>query len=141
MNIIQCSICKKPFQSIGSKVCNECLAKMDEDFIVVRDYIYENKKADMDKVSEETGVSKQVIMYLLKEGRLIIEDLSDSGGLLLCEMCRKPIRTGRMCDHCKDSLASTMKKSVTTGRPSGSGSSGSSGRKETDNFKGSAKIK
>jgi len=119
---------------------------MDEDFIVVRDYIYENKRADMDKVSEETGVSKHVIMYLLKEGRLIIEDLSDDGGggLLLCEICRKPIRTGRMCDHCKDSLASTMQKSVATGRPSGSGSSGSSGssgRKETDNFKGSAKIK
>jgi len=117
MNIIQCSFCKKPFHSIGSKVCTDCLKKMDEDFIKVRDYIYEHKNTDMDVVSEETGVSKQVILHLLKEGRLILDDKHGGGGMLLCEICKKPINTGRMCDKCKGSLASTMEKSISASKP------------------------
>ena len=135
MNILQCSICKKPFQSIGGKVCNECLRKMDEDFIVVRDYIYEHKHADIDKVSEETGVKKQVIIHLLKEGRLIIEDLEGGGGgMLFCEVCKKPINTGRMCKDCKDKVSSTMQKSVGAAKPA------QAKKEEEVNFKGSAKL-
>ena len=114
MNIIQCSFCKKPFQSFGGRICGNCLEKIDKDFVIVRDYIYENRKADMDTVSEETGVPKQIILHLLKEGRLIIDDPEDSGGLLHCEVCRKPIRTGRMCANCKDNVSSTMQKSMET---------------------------
>jgi len=118
MNIIQCSICKKPFQSLGRKICNECLEKIDKDFIIVRDYIYEHKHADVDKVSEDTGVSKHTIIYLLKEGRLIVDDPSGSGGgLLTCEVCRRPINSGRMCDGCKEKVSSTMQRSIETGRP------------------------
>jgi len=117
MNIIQCNFCKKPFQSFGGRICGNCLEKIDKDFIVVRDYIYENKHADMDTVSEETGVAKQTILFLLKEGRLIIDDPENSGGLLLCEICRKPIKTGRMCKDCKEKVASTMQKSIQTRKP------------------------
>ena len=118
MNIIQCNFCKKPFHTLGSKVCSECLKKMDEDFVKVRDYIYEHKNTDMDVVSEETGVSKQVILHLLKEGRLILEDKhGGGGGMLFCEICKKPINTGRMCNDCKGSLASTMQKNITPDKP------------------------
>ena len=138
MNILQCSLCKKPFQSLGGKICNECLQKMDEEFIVVRDYIYENKHADIDKVSEDTGVKKQVIIHLLKEGRLIIEDASGgSGGLLTCEVCKKPINTGRMCKSCQDKLASKMQKNIDSGRASAP----SGGSSDQASFKGSAKLK
>jgi predicted amidophosphoribosyltransferase len=115
MNIIQCNFCKKPFQSFGGRTCGNCLEKIDKDFITVRDYIYENKRADMDTVSEETGVPKQIILYLMKEGRLIIDD-PDGGvqGVLLCEVCKKPINTGRMCKDCKDKVASTMQKNIET---------------------------
>ena len=113
MNIIQCSFCKKPFQSFGGKICGNCLEKIDKDFVIVRDYIYENKHADMDKVSEETEVPKQIILHLLKEGRLIIDDPeSGKGRLLLCEVCKKPISTGRMCKDCKSSVAATMQKNI-----------------------------
>ena len=136
MNIIQCSFCKKPFQSFGSRICGNCLEKIDKDFIIVRDYIYENKHADMDTVSEETGVPKQIILHLLKEGRLIIEDPEGGAGLLLCEACKKPIRTGRLCADCKGSIASSMQKSV-----QGHKSSGSRGYDAEVNFKAAAKVK
>lgn len=135
MNIIQCSLCKKPFHSIGGKVCIDCLKKLDDDFIIVRDYIYEHKHADIDKVSEETGVSKQSILYLLKDGRLQFDDLSAGGGVLFCEVCKKPINTGRMCKECKGRIAMTMEKSISTNKPQEQ-------RKPNDPiFKGAAMMK
>ena len=110
-------MCKKPFDSFGVKICPKCSAKIDKDFITVRDYIYDNEYADMDTVSEETGVDKAIILYLLKEGRLELSGEAGGGGVLVCEVCKKPINTGRMCPACKDSLSSTMKKSVMPDSP------------------------
>ena len=135
MNIIQCTFCKKPFQTLGRRICNECLEQIDKDFITVRDFIYEHKNTDMDKVSEETGVSKHIILYLLKEGRLILDDDSGGGGVLYCEVCKKPISSGRMCRDCKGKVSLTMQKNIDT---RGSYPSRSSGEQ---NFKGSAKLK
>ena len=116
MNIIQCNICKKPFQTLGNKTCGNCLERIDKDFITVRDYIYDHKHTNIDTVSEETEVPKQIIMHLLKEGRLIIDD-PDGEGLLTCEVCKKPINTGRMCKECMDKVSNTMQKNVGGSKP------------------------
>ena len=90
----------------------------------------------MDKVSEETEVPKQIILHLLKEGRLTIDDPDDiSGGILLCEVCRKPINTGRMCKDCKDKVANTMQKNIEI-RKSGEYRKGAAA-----DLKGAAKVK
>ena len=117
MNIIQCKICRKPFQSLGGITCHDCLDKIDRDFITVRDYIYDNPNSNMDKVSEETGVEKSVILHLLKEGRLKL-DSPDAEGVLVCYICKKPISTGRMCNDCKGKVASTMNKNTGSKLPS-----------------------
>ncbi|MCL2126045.1 MAG: hypothetical protein FWH33_09040 [Oscillospiraceae bacterium] len=118
MNIIQCKMCNKPFQSLGSRTCPDCLDKIDRDFITVRDYIYDNPNASskIDKVSEETGVERAVILHLLREGRLILDN-PDSDGLLFCELCKTPINTGRMCKDCKGKVANTMSKSLEGSKP------------------------
>ena len=131
MNIIQCTLCKKPFQSYGSKACPTCLEELDGNFIKVRDYLDDNPNAGIDKVSEETEVSKRVIMYLIKEGRLIIAT-TDGSGALICEVCKKPIETGRICNKCKDNLASVMQKNA--------GGSKQSEPRQQENLKGTAKI-
>jgi predicted amidophosphoribosyltransferase len=133
MNIIQCSICKKPFASLGGRICPACLEKIDRDFITVRDYIYDHKQSNIDVIAEETEVSKQTILHLLKEGRLIIDSPDGGGGgVLFCEMCKKPINTGRLCKNCSDKVSSKMDRSVSgQSRPQGS---------DEPNIKGSAKI-
>ena len=133
MNIIQCTFCRKPFQSIGRRICNGCLEQIDRDFVTVRDYIYEHKQTDIDTVAEETGVAKQTILYLLKDGRLILDDPGGAGGMLRCEACKKPITSGRMCEDCKDMVAKTMKKSIETHKSAGS-------RNGEDRNKGSVKL-
>lgn len=132
MNIIQCTFCKKPFQSLGGRICPACHEQIDKDFIKVRDYIYENKNAHLDKVSEETEVSKQIIMHLLREGRLILDN-PESSGVLNCEVCKKPISTGRMCRECKEKFAVKMQSSVDSKKPPGSDRTPPGGR-------GTAKI-
>ena len=134
MNIIACSICKKPFHSVGGRICGNCLERIDKDFLTVRDYIYEHKHSDIDKVSEATEVPKQIIMHLLKEGRLTLEDATGAGGgVLFCEVCKKPINTGRMCRECMDKVSNTMQKNVGGNKPP-------EPKKEEKSLKGSAKL-
>jgi len=117
MNIIQCQFCKKPFASLRGRVCPACLEQIDKDFFVVRDYIYEHKQTNIDIVAKETEISKQKILHLLKEGRLIIDSPDGSGvGILQCEMCKKSINTGRLCKDCTGKVASTLDKNVSGGQ-------------------------
>ena len=116
MNIVQCKTCGKLFHTLGGRTCNDCLRKIDEDFITVRDFIYDNPNSRMDKISEETGVEKSVILQLIKDGRLIL-DSPDTEGLITCEVCKKPLSTGRMCEECKSKVASSMNNSIAGAKP------------------------
>jgi hypothetical protein len=87
------------------------MEQMSIDFRVVRDYIYESKKTNIDVVAKETGVAKQKIHFLLKEGWLTLDE-SEVVGMLTCEGCKKPIFTGRFCDECKANYSSAMQKSI-----------------------------
>ena len=113
MEVRQCDFCRMPYQSTGKKICGDCLLKLDEEFIEIREYLWEHDRAGIEEVSEATGVSRKSIMYLLKEERLIVGDENGAGcGLLLCESCRKPISTGRMCAGCKKEVLSAIQESV-----------------------------
>jgi len=124
-------MCKKPFQSFGGRICGNCLERIDRDFIKVRDYIYEHKHANIDTVSEETEVPKNIILHLLKEGRLVIDD-PGGGGVLFCEACRKPINTGRLCKDCTDKVSSTMQGNLASRK--------AQDQSRNQNLKGTAKI-
>jgi len=113
MNIIQCQFCKKPFVPINGKICPACLEQLDKDFTKVRDYLYENEMANLDKIAEATEVDKRKIMYLIKEGRLTIDGSDgEGGGVLQCGLCKKSIKAGRLCEGCAEKISSKMDKSV-----------------------------
>jgi len=92
--------------------------KMDQDFILIREYLYDHDGAGIEEVSEATGVTRKTIMYLLKEERLLVgdENGNNGGGILKCEACKKPINTGRMCAGCKKEIASALNESVSAVR-------------------------
>jgi len=135
MNVISCRMCRKPFQSIGGRLCHDCLEQIDKDFITVRDYIYDHKGTDIDEASRETGVERAIIMHLLREGRLVLGS-SDSEGHLECEVCKKPINTGRMCKSCQANVASTMQQNVEARKPPDSETKSAS----SASLKGTAKL-
>ena len=112
MEIRQCDFCRMPYQSLGTKICKDCSIALDEDFIKIREYLYDHDRAGVEEVCEETGVSKKSVMHLLKEERLIVGDDGDSNSILRCESCRKPIRTGRMCAQCKKEVLSAIQENT-----------------------------
>jgi len=109
LNIRNCKECGKIFQYDGiSKLCYQCRKKDDERFNTVKQYLYENPKSSIEKVSEETGVSKETILRYLREGRLEIAE-GTPGLVLDCERCGVAIRTGRYCKSCATAIERGMK--------------------------------
>jgi len=97
MDFKYCKRCGKIFRFYKSYYCPECLDEIDREFEKVRNYIYNNPRANITIISENTGVDEKVILEFLREGRLV---LSSNAGLK-CEKCGAPIETGRLCDDCK----------------------------------------
>jgi len=85
--------------------------KLDEDFILIREYLYDNDGAGAEEVSEATGVSRKTIIYLLKEERLLVGD-KKGRSILRCETCRKPINTGRICTNCKEEVQQAIQENI-----------------------------
>jgi predicted amidophosphoribosyltransferase len=106
-NIAQCKFCKRPFQRISGNICSNCLSDIEVDFATLRNYLYDHPDiSSVEFIAKETGVKRNVIIHLLREKRFAILDPSGNG--LTCESCHKPLATGRLCDDCKDILASTI---------------------------------
>jgi len=104
-----CIRCGKIFAYTYSPICNKCLEEEEEDFKKVKEYLNENPGSTAFEVSEATGVSVEKIMKFLREERLELSD--DNKNLLLqCESCGKPIKTGRFCNECRNTMANEIKK-------------------------------
>lgn len=76
MDIKNCRRCGKIYQYRGSKYCSKCMLELDEIFIRVRDYIYDNPNATVLDVFETLDVNEDIILEFLKQGRL---ELSSPG--------------------------------------------------------------
>ncbi|HRS20182.1 MAG TPA: MerR family transcriptional regulator, partial [Clostridia bacterium] len=75
----------------------------ENEFKVVKEYIYDNPGATISEVSQETGVTVEKIMRFLREERLEIK--SENCNLMLeCERCGRAIKTGRFCENCKEQI-------------------------------------
>ncbi|MGI5852057.1 MAG: MerR family transcriptional regulator [Caldicoprobacterales bacterium] len=120
MDIRNCRRCDRIYQHRGSKYCPNCMLELDEIFVKVRDYIYDNPNATVLEVSEALDVEENIILEFLKEGRL---ELSSPGLDYLCERCEKPITTGRYCNDCIQELDRGMREGLEApgGNPRGLG--------------------
>ena len=96
-DVRQCRNCGKLFQSYGNVICSECIDERDRCFLKVRDYIYAHPNSDIAEISKKTSVSEKIILDFLKEERLSL----NTKGLLVCEKCGGPIKSGRFCDLCQ----------------------------------------
>ena len=117
MDVKQCEFCRMLYQSPGKKLCGDCIIKLDDDFLKIREYLYDHDGAGIEEVSEATGVSRKAIFYLLKEERLIVgnED-GEANGVLTCESCKRPIHTGKLCAGCKNEVLTALHQSVSAVR-------------------------
>ena len=127
MEIRNCKRCGKIYQYNGGYICNNCIRQEEEDFQKVKQDVLDHPGATPIEVSERTGVELKVINRFLREGRLEAEDFEIEEGMLECENCRRPIKSGRFCDRCANKLQQEFKKAAASLEPEKKVSS----RKET----------
>lgn len=110
LSVAQCKKCARLYQPFGSApYCPSCMEEMENNFDLVKEYIYEHPLANAVEISQETGVPEKDIFYFLKEGRLSV---SEGSGMLVCESCGRSITTGRYCESCKKSLERELSSSI-----------------------------
>ena len=111
LEIKECAICGKLFQSLGTSICPPCSGEVDRDFLAVRDYIYNTQEGvNVNDILENTGVSEKIVLYLMKEGRLSQDDMKIEG-YLKCAVCGAPISGGRLCSKCSAVWSSEKSRS------------------------------
>ncbi|MCR5099062.1 MAG: flagellar protein [Lachnospiraceae bacterium] len=107
MDVRNCRNCGRMFNYLGGPaICPICRDLAEKDFEKVRDYIRENPHANIQQISDDCEVTVQQINQWVREERL--EFSKDSPIMLECENCGDPIRTGRYCEKCKNSMANNL---------------------------------
>ncbi|MDI9513634.1 MAG: MerR family transcriptional regulator [Clostridiaceae bacterium] len=105
----ECQRCYRMFQRVGiENVCPVCAPLDEVDFRKIKEFLTEHPGASSNEVMRHTGVSLRQIKRYLKEERL--EIVGDNKGFLRCEICGKPLNSGRFCDFCyKEGIAREIK--------------------------------
>ena len=110
METINCKNCGRLFlHQYGLQYCTKCLSILEEKFEKVKDYLYDNPGASIQRIAEVNDVSRQQIIKWVREERL--EFTADSLVTVACEICGSMIKTGRFCKSCKNDLAQKLGKS------------------------------
>lgn len=107
MEVRNCKECGKLFNYMqGVPLCPACTKKLDEKFIEVKEYVYNNPGVNINQVAEENEVSVQQIKRWVREERLCFSEGSEIG--IDCEKCGAMIKTGRFCQKCKRQLENSF---------------------------------
>ena len=116
MNVRNCRKCGTIFNYVkGPIVCPACREALEAKFKEVKQYIQEHPGVGIQQTSRECEVEVSQIQQWIREERL--EFASDSMVMLNCESCGQPIRSGRFCDQCKNSLANGLRQSISRPEP------------------------
>lgn len=110
MDVRNCKQCGRMFNYMGSPLCPNCAASLEEKFQEVKKYIYDNPSANISQVAEEMDVTTQQLKKWVREERLAFSDSSLVG--LNCESCGALIKTGRFCEKCKKDLGNALSDTI-----------------------------
>lgn len=107
MEVRACKTCKRLFNYITGPVrCPACADALEKKFQQVKQYIWDNKMASLQEISDANDVSIGQLRQWVREERLSFTQDSPVG--LECESCGATIKTGRYCDNCKGRLSNTL---------------------------------
>ncbi|HBR01951.1 MAG TPA: hypothetical protein DD738_05015 [Ruminiclostridium sp.] len=99
MSSRECARCHRIFEKVAfEEVCPTCFPIEENEFARIKEYLMINPGASSNTVMTELGVSLKSIKRYLKEDRL--EIVGDNKGFLRCELCGKPLNSGRFCESC-----------------------------------------
>lgn len=95
----ECVRCHRYFERVAfEEVCPVCFPIEEEEFQKIKEYLTAHPGASSNEVMSVIGVSLRSIRRYLKEERL--EIVGDNKGFIRCELCGRPLNSGRFCDGC-----------------------------------------
>ncbi len=86
--------------SMGTYLCKDCGTENYDDYQTVRNYLDKVGMAPAVVIEKDTGVPRRVIDYFFRQEYLEIP--KNSAIRVPCERCGAPIRTGTLCEACKN---------------------------------------
>lgn len=98
---LKCQHCEGPMIYKGSGIykCMECEEEYVTAFGKIKRFLQENGPQNAVVISTHTGVSRQEISRLLREGRIEVAP-NQEGVIGFCKECRVPITEGTLCLFC-----------------------------------------
>lgn len=105
MGLANCKGCGKLYLQNPAGICPDCYQVLEEQEGQVAAYLRNNQRASIGEVHEATGVPENVILKMIKKGRIV-------GNVSMeypCESCGKPIAEGRVCAECGHRVLSQLK--------------------------------
>ncbi|MFB5192872.1 TIGR03826 family flagellar region protein [Alicyclobacillus fastidiosus] len=103
MPIANCKRCGRMYNRMGREICPNCIREEDKMLNDIRSYLRKNKLANITEVAEGTGVEYEIIVDMIRDGRLMLRD--NPNLMYPCERCSTPTQAGRFCASCTQELA------------------------------------
>ena len=95
----ECARCHRIFEKVAfEEVCPACFPIEEYEFGRIKEYLSLHPGASSNVVMTELNVSLKSIRRYLQEDRL--EIVGDNKGFIRCELCGKPLNSGRFCEGC-----------------------------------------
>lgn len=111
MEVRNCRKCGRLFNYIqGPPICPACKEANEKKFAEVKEYIRENNSASVPQIAKDCEVETGLIQQWIREERLVFADDSPIG--INCELCGAMIKTGRLCDSCKNNMINGLNNSI-----------------------------
>ena len=116
MNVRNCRSCGRIFNYLsGAPICPACREGMEAKFQEVKEYVREHRGISIPEVAEACDVDPAQIRQWLRDDRLEVTE--DSAMFLNCESCGAPIRSGRFCERCKNTMTKGFNDVLKANRP------------------------
>ncbi|MDE7269016.1 MAG: flagellar protein [Acetatifactor sp.] len=116
MDVRTCKKCKRIFNYLnGPTICPACRDALEVKFQEVKQYIEEHRGSTMHEVADACDVDVQQIRQWLREERLELTE--GSASFLTCDSCGIPIRSGRFCDKCKNTMTNNLQSVIKSNKP------------------------
>lgn len=105
-----CPMCDEFFNYTGLReVCHNCAQKEEDMYQVVYRFLRkrENRAANVDRIEEATGVSRDLLYKWVRKGRLHPASFPNLG--YPCDNCGHLTTKGKLCQNCQDDLKSDLR--------------------------------
>jgi predicted amidophosphoribosyltransferase len=110
MEVKNCRGCGRLYNYVGGgnyrNLCPDCISKLEDKFQEVKRYIEDNRVANIKQIAEDCDVNPKQIEQWVREERLVFSD--DSPIAIFCQSCGAPIKSGKYCSNCKETVSDQL---------------------------------